>query len=249
MGLAMAGTLTAGLSTLPSGAWEVIFGFLTAWFAYRVAREYRGRGLRALVSEHHAPHLLHSAAMLYMFLALRTSASHAGAPAVPAMPGMSAAGLRLPTVALLFAFLLCAYVVADLDRVPPPPAFARLHLASLAPAVVPSMALASAPPPSALAAPADAPALPVPATTHAPDLPINHSSLNSRGNHSSPTSPSGPSARGPPQPRRSPRLPDRHGHHDGVHAHHHDLTRTAADPARRITVCNFCRQGSSFCTR
>ena len=118
MGLAMAGTLAASLSTLPSGAWEVIFGALTAWFAYRVAREYRGRGLRALVSEHHAPHLLHSAAMLYMFLALRTVApGHS-----TAMAGMSAGGqsLRLPTLALLFAFLLCAYVVADLDRVPAP---------------------------------------------------------------------------------------------------------------------------------
>ncbi len=175
MGLAMAGTLAASLSTLPSGAWEVIFGALTAWFAYRVAREYHGRGLRALVSEHHAPHLLHSAAMLYMFLALRASASDAGAPAVPAMPGMSATGLRLPTLALLFAFLLCAYVVADLDRVPAPPAFTRLHLASPAPAAAPSMALASAPASpavpalatAALATPAITPASPGVATSSA----------------------------------------------------------------------------------
>ena len=171
MGLAMAGTLTASLSTLPWGGWEVIFGALTAWFAYRVAREYRGRGLRALVSEHHAPHLLHSGAMLYMFLALRGSASHAGATAVPAMPGMSAAGLRLPTLALLFAFLLCAYVVADLDRVPPPPALARLHLATSAPA--PSMALAGAPVSAAptLATSATTPAPPATATTPAAPVP------------------------------------------------------------------------------
>jgi hypothetical protein len=144
MGLAMAGTLVASLTTLPSGGWEVIFAALTLWFAYRVAREYRsGRGLRALVSEHHAPHLLHSAAMLYMFLALRLPAGQASSTAMPAMPGMSAAGLRLPTLALLFAFLLCAYVVADLDRVPAPPAFARLHLTTPTPA--PPMALAGAP--------------------------------------------------------------------------------------------------------
>jgi hypothetical protein len=168
MGLAMAGTLAASLSTLPSGAWEVIFGALTAWFAYRVAREYRGRGLRALVSEHHAPHLLHSAAMLYMFLALRAPAASS---AMPAMPGMSAAGLRLPTLALLFAFLLCAYVVADLDRVPPPPALARFHLTNPAPAPLPSMALAGAPASAALTAPAGATAPPAPAsppTTQAP---------------------------------------------------------------------------------
>jgi hypothetical protein len=168
MGLAMAGTLVASLTTLPSLAWEIIFVGLTLWFAYRVAREYRGRGLRALVSEHHAPHLLHSAAMLYMFLALRAPASHAGASAMPAMPGMSAAGLRLPTLALLFAFLLCAYVVADLDRVPPPPALARFPLASPAPA--PSLALAGAPAAAAAAAAAaaPAPALAAPAVTPAP---------------------------------------------------------------------------------
>jgi Domain of unknown function (DUF5134) len=149
MGLAMAGTLTVSLSTLPSGAWEVIFGALTLWFAYPFAREYRGRGLRALVSEHHAPHLLHSAAMLYMFLALRTVApGHSTSSAMASMSGISATGgqsLRLPTLALLFAFLLCAYVVADLDRVPAPPApaLARLHLATPAPA--PSMALAGVP--------------------------------------------------------------------------------------------------------
>jgi hypothetical protein len=165
MGVAMAGTLVASLTTLPSLAWVSIFAALTVWFACRVAREYRGRGLRALVSEHHAPHLLHSAAMLYMFLALRPPTAQAGSTA---MPGMSAAGLRLPTLALLFAFLLCAYVVADLDRVPPPPALARFPLASPAPA--PSLALAGAPAAAAAAAAAaaPAPALAAPAVTPAP---------------------------------------------------------------------------------
>jgi Domain of unknown function (DUF5134) len=149
MGIAMAGTLTASLRTLPSLAWEIIFAALTLWFAARVTREYRaGRGLRALVSEHHAPHLLHSAAMLYMFLALRPASGHAGS-AMAGMPGMAAAGgqtLRLPTLALLFAFLLCAYVVADLDRVPAPHHFR--------PAPAPTLALAGvgvgAPPPAGL---------------------------------------------------------------------------------------------------
>jgi hypothetical protein len=163
MGLAMAGTLVVSLSTLPAAAWEVIFGALTTWFAYRVAREYRsGRGLRALVSEHHAPHLLHSAAMLYMFLALRPPASSAGSAG---MPGMSAAGLRLPTLALVFAFLLCAYVVADLDRVPAP-AFLRLT------SPAPSLALAGA---STLKAPATTPApptTPAPASTPAAPAPL-----------------------------------------------------------------------------
>jgi hypothetical protein len=142
MGVAMAGTLTASLATLPSVAWEVIFGLLTAWFGYRVAREYRGgQGLRALVREHHAPHLLHSAAMLYMFLALRPP-SHGAAAA--GMGGMRAAGLRLPTLALLFAVLLVAYVVTDLDRIPAPRALAVPACLGL-PAPAPALATAGAP--------------------------------------------------------------------------------------------------------
>ena len=181
MGLAMAGTLAASLSTLPSGAWEVIFGALTAWFAYRVAREYRGRGLRALVSEHHAPHLLHSAAMLYMFLALRTVApGHS-----TAMAGMSAGGqsLRLPTLALLFAFLLCAYVVADLDRVPPPH---RLR-----------------PPPPSHPSPS-----PVPGPGRPPRL-RRRPSPNHPGHHSSPNQPRPPLQPQPPRPPLQPRQPQR----------------------------------------
>ena len=70
MAIAMSGTLAPGLQTLPAGAWEVVFGVLTAWFAYRVARDAQVSGFRALAGGHCAPHLLHAAAMLYMFLAL-----------------------------------------------------------------------------------------------------------------------------------------------------------------------------------
>ena len=48
MAIAMAGTLAPGLRTLPDAAWEVIFGVMTAWFAYRVARDARVSGFRAL---------------------------------------------------------------------------------------------------------------------------------------------------------------------------------------------------------
>ncbi|MCW2929441.1 MAG: hypothetical protein JWM19_403 [Actinomycetia bacterium] len=37
MGIAMAGMFTSGLTTLPNVVWEVLFGLLTAWFAYRLA--------------------------------------------------------------------------------------------------------------------------------------------------------------------------------------------------------------------
>ena len=102
MGIAMAGTLVAGLSTLPNAAWEVIFAVMTAWFSWYLWRETRGQGAGALVSGHHAPHLLHSAAMLYMFAALAGPAAGGGS----GMAGMAAGSsggmqtLHAPTLAL-----------------------------------------------------------------------------------------------------------------------------------------------------
>ena len=77
MAIAMAGMLAPSLTTLPNGAWEVVFALLTAWFAYRVVRDARANGTRALAGGHCAPHLVHSAAMLYMFLALAPPAAAA----------------------------------------------------------------------------------------------------------------------------------------------------------------------------
>ena len=118
MGIAMAGTLVAGLSTLPNAAWEVIFAVMTAWFAWCLWRETRGHGIAAVAGGHHAPHLVHSAAMLYMFAALAGPAPGGGS----GMAGMAAGSpggmqtLHAPTLALIFALLLIAYTVRDLDR-------------------------------------------------------------------------------------------------------------------------------------
>ena len=118
MGIAMAGTLVASLSTLPDAAWEVIFAVMTAWFAWCLWQETRGHGIAAVASGHHAPHLVHSAAMLYMFAALASPASGGGS----GMAGMAAGSpggmqtLHAPTLALIFALLLIAYTVRDLDR-------------------------------------------------------------------------------------------------------------------------------------
>ena len=43
MGIAMAGMLVSGLTTLPHGAWEVIFALLTVWFGSRVPSGTPGR--------------------------------------------------------------------------------------------------------------------------------------------------------------------------------------------------------------
>jgi hypothetical protein len=119
MAIAMAGVLTSGLSTLPNAAWEVVFGVMIAWFAFRVARDARATGVRALADGHCAPHLVHSGAMLYMFLGMTASA---GAMAgMAGMPGMSAGSpstlmLSDPTLAFVFALALIGYSVWDLDQ-------------------------------------------------------------------------------------------------------------------------------------
>ena len=120
MAIAMAGMLTASLQTLPNGAWEVIFGVLTAWFAYRVVRDARVSGVRALAGGHCAPHLIHAAAMLYMFLALAAPAAHGSG-----MNGMGGAAgtmgtLSLPFLAFIFALLLIGYSIWDLDQLSGP---------------------------------------------------------------------------------------------------------------------------------
>jgi hypothetical protein len=119
MGIAMAGMLASSLATLPNHAWAVVFGVLTVWFGYRVVRDYRASGARALAVGHCAPHLVHSAAMLYMFLAI-TAPAAAGGSAMSDMSGMSAMSgmstLSVPTVAFVFALILAGYTIWDLDQ-------------------------------------------------------------------------------------------------------------------------------------
>ena len=79
MGIAMAGMLAPSLTTLPNDAWVAVFAVLTAWFGYRVVRDYQASGARALAVGHCAPHLVHSAAMVYMFAAIAAPAAAAAA--------------------------------------------------------------------------------------------------------------------------------------------------------------------------
>lgn len=128
MGIAMAGILLPGLSILPNTAWEVVFVVMTAWFAWCLWRESRARGAAAVARGHYAPHLVHSAAMLYVFAALAgpsvegSGTSVSGTGGMPGMPGMadlSSGGtptLHASTLALIFALLLVASTIHDLDR-------------------------------------------------------------------------------------------------------------------------------------
>ncbi len=129
MAIAMAGMLTASLQTLPNGAWEVIFAAMTAWFGYRVLRDAQVSGVRALAGGHCAPHLIHAAAMLYMFLALAAPTAHGAG--MSGMGGLSGMGtLELPFLAFIFALLLIGYSVWDLDQLSGPGTSGHYSLAA-----------------------------------------------------------------------------------------------------------------------
>jgi hypothetical protein len=125
MGIAIAGILVPGLSILPNAVWEVVFAVMTAWFAWCLWRESRGRGAAAVARGHYAPHLVHSAAMLYLFAALPGPSvegpgiSVSGPGGMSGMAGGSSAGMptrSAAALALIFALLLIAFTVHDLDR-------------------------------------------------------------------------------------------------------------------------------------
>jgi hypothetical protein len=116
MGIAMAGMLVSGLATLPSDAWAIVFAVLAVWFGYRVVRDYQASGARALAVGHCAPHLVHSTAMVYMFLAITApaAADGSGTGGMGGMSGMST--LHVPTLAFVFALILIGYTTWDLDQ-------------------------------------------------------------------------------------------------------------------------------------
>ena len=131
MAIAMAGQLAPGLRTLPDGAWEVVFGLMTAWFGYRVARDAQVSGIRALAGGHCAPHLIHAGAMLYMFMAL-TPPTAPGSRGMGGMSGgLSGMGtLQLPLLAFVFALALIGYSIWDLDQLSGPGASGHYSLAA-----------------------------------------------------------------------------------------------------------------------
>jgi hypothetical protein len=141
MAIAMAGMLAPGLTTVPDTGWEVIFGLLTAWFAGRVARDARANGVRALASGHCVPHLVHSAAMLYMFLAIAASAV-SGGPGMGETRGPAMRILEYPALAFVFVLVLVGCSIWDLDQLSGSRcslASTRAVLASVTAAGVPGM--------------------------------------------------------------------------------------------------------------
>jgi hypothetical protein len=118
-GIALAGILVPGLSILPNAVWEAAFAVVTAWFAWCLWRIRRGTA--AVAYGPYAPHLVQSAAMLYLFAALAgpSAAGSSGAGGMSGMewgPTVGMPVLHAPTLALIFALLLIALTVHDLNR-------------------------------------------------------------------------------------------------------------------------------------
>jgi Domain of unknown function (DUF5134) len=119
-GIAVTGILVPGLHTLPNIVWAAVFAVLTAWLAWRQWRENRGRADAAVARGHYAPHLVHAAAAVYLFAALAApAAAGSGTGGMSGMAWGATSGLptlRVPTLAMVFALLLIAATVHDLNR-------------------------------------------------------------------------------------------------------------------------------------
>jgi Domain of unknown function (DUF5134) len=112
MGTAMAGMLVSDLNPFPTGAWEVVFSLLAAWFIWRCYQfvsdpnpsigyhQHVHRLSRRLI------HLVMALAMLYMyFAAVPAVVGSGGSMAMGAATGATANFVLLPTlfIAVLFA--------------------------------------------------------------------------------------------------------------------------------------------------
>lgn len=109
MGVAMAGMLVRDLHVVPGVLYEAGFAVAAAWFGWRLVRH----GARS--ESRHVPHLMSSAAMLYMVAAIPAVRSTGSAGM---MTGSMTTAARFPVLALLLAIYMVGDVVWTLDRLP-----------------------------------------------------------------------------------------------------------------------------------
>jgi Domain of unknown function (DUF5134) len=128
MGIAMAGMLEPGLTTLPVGVWEAVFLIGAVWFAGRAVQVRRPRLVGfagwpqrlgpVQCCEYPVPHLIDCVAMVYMFWAVRTAGGSGGTTATSGMGAMGGgAAARLPVLALVLVLAIGGYVVWLGDRI------------------------------------------------------------------------------------------------------------------------------------
>jgi Domain of unknown function (DUF5134) len=113
MGVSMAGMLTPSLAAVPTGLWVLVFSASTLWFGWRAVAEADREVVGGHALGQHLPHLLMSAAMVYMLVVVEwtgsMAASHggsmAGMPGMAGMSGGSAARWPLLTIGLAIVLL------------------------------------------------------------------------------------------------------------------------------------------------
>jgi hypothetical protein len=118
MGVAMAGMLTARLAS--ATAWVVVFAVAAGWFGVRAVRGLVGVPAHAIAVGSHLRHLVTSATMVYMLVAVPTVAA-ASTPRAASMTG-SGTGVRFPTLALVLGLFMIGYSVMVTDRLSRQPA-------------------------------------------------------------------------------------------------------------------------------
>ena len=119
MGVAMAGMLVPRLNPLPAAVWVAGFAGTAAWFGAQACRAYRGQAVAAWWCPHPVPHLVESAAMLYMFLAVSATRSGGAGGGMTGMGAASGSAARFPAVGLALALFMIGYVVWTADRITP----------------------------------------------------------------------------------------------------------------------------------
>ena len=111
MGVSMAGVLIPQLLIATGGAattaWLVLWIIVTLWFAVSVSRDAAHGASGRRFAGHHVPHLVMSAAMVYMF-------SVGNGP----IPGADAGPASLATLAYAFVVFMAGYAVIVVDRLP-----------------------------------------------------------------------------------------------------------------------------------
>lgn len=113
MGIAMAGMLLPGLSPFPGSVWAGVFAAGAAWFGCQAIRRRRGRSGGGWLCPHPVPHLIESATMVYMLVAVR-----AGPGQQMPMSGIgdAAAGTGFRALAVVLAFFMIGYVLWTADQ-------------------------------------------------------------------------------------------------------------------------------------
>jgi hypothetical protein len=111
MGVSMAGMLTPSLAAVPTGLWVLVFCASTLWFGWRAVAE----ADRDIIGGHalgqHLPHLLMSAAMVYMLVVVEWTGSMGAARggSMAGMAGMAGSGsgaARWPLLTIGLAVVL-----------------------------------------------------------------------------------------------------------------------------------------------